>query len=260
VYGDAYAGETFRRDFSDCKVDYVTSKQSKYKSELYEIAEVGFNAGQIELLDNAKLRQQLFTLVVRGASIDHQPGAHDDWANAACGALVLANPDRFGGAEGWIRFYRDLSARDAAKEAVAIEAPPPTLREEYPHLALCRASNRSRSSTPCASWLPTGIDASTFYGASGWSCLPQIENGERVFYISKSDAVALLGSPMPSTVPRIETNRSFIAELKESIVTGPQPSIRVADLLQPLEDRRSWTIWDRGGQVHDSLRLMGRMR
>jgi hypothetical protein len=62
------------------------------------------------------------------------------------------------------------------------------------------------------------------------------------------------------TVPRIETNRSLIAELKERIVTGPQPSIRVADLLQPLEDRRSWTIWDRGGQVHDSLRLMGRMR
>jgi len=38
-----------------------------------------------------KLTEQLLTLVIRGNKIDHQPGDHDDWANAACRALVLAS-------------------------------------------------------------------------------------------------------------------------------------------------------------------------
>jgi hypothetical protein len=33
----------------------------------------------------------LLTLVIRGSKIDHQPGDHDDYANAAAGALVLAS-------------------------------------------------------------------------------------------------------------------------------------------------------------------------
>jgi hypothetical protein len=32
----------------------------------------------------------LLTLVIRGARIDHQPGDHDDWANAVAGAHVVA--------------------------------------------------------------------------------------------------------------------------------------------------------------------------
>jgi hypothetical protein len=34
------------------------------------------------------------TLVVRGAKIDHRPGDHDDWANAAAGAIALANEEK----------------------------------------------------------------------------------------------------------------------------------------------------------------------
>ena len=47
------------------------------------------NAGEVELLDVPKLQEQILTLVVRGTKIDHQPGDHDDWANAAAGALRL---------------------------------------------------------------------------------------------------------------------------------------------------------------------------
>ncbi|MBR1257951.1 hypothetical protein JQ634_30220 [Bradyrhizobium sp. AUGA SZCCT0240] len=36
----------------------------------------------------------MLTLVVRGAKIDHRPG-HDDWANAAAGAMNLANDEGF---------------------------------------------------------------------------------------------------------------------------------------------------------------------
>ena len=48
------------------------------------------NAGEIEFLDVPKLQEQLLGLVWRGSKIDHLPGEHDDFANAAAGALSLA--------------------------------------------------------------------------------------------------------------------------------------------------------------------------
>jgi hypothetical protein len=59
------------------------------KTELYEAFEPPLNAGEIELPDIPKLQEQLLTLVIRGAHIDHQPGDHDDWPNACCGAVYL---------------------------------------------------------------------------------------------------------------------------------------------------------------------------
>ena len=91
VHGDAYAGTTFRHDFTDCGIDYIVEKQTR--TDLYENLEVALNAGQVELLDIAKLRRELMTIVQRGASLDHMPGQHDDWATSAAGALTLVNPD-----------------------------------------------------------------------------------------------------------------------------------------------------------------------
>jgi phage terminase large subunit-like protein len=88
VTGDAYAGQTFRRDFEDAGIVYEVSRRTK--AEIYDEFEPRLNAGEIELLDMPKLTEQLLTLVIRGNKIDHQPGDHDDWANAACGACVLA--------------------------------------------------------------------------------------------------------------------------------------------------------------------------
>ncbi len=88
VTGDAYAGQTFRRDFEELGIMYVVS--DKNKSEIYEDFEPRLNAGEVELLDDGKLQEQLLTLVIRGSKIDHQPGDHDDFANAAAGAIVLA--------------------------------------------------------------------------------------------------------------------------------------------------------------------------
>ncbi|HUF72686.1 MAG TPA: hypothetical protein VMR74_07300 [Gammaproteobacteria bacterium] len=86
VTGDRYAGETFRADFKEHGITYVVSRLSKH--ELYESFEVSLNAGEVELLDHPKLTEQLQTLVWRGRKIDHQPGDHDDFANAAAGAIV----------------------------------------------------------------------------------------------------------------------------------------------------------------------------
>jgi hypothetical protein len=88
VTGDAYAGSTFAHDFEERGVRYF--KSSFDTTEIYESFEPRLNAGEVRLLDEPTLVEQLLTLVVRGAKIGHEPGSHDDFANAACGAINLA--------------------------------------------------------------------------------------------------------------------------------------------------------------------------
>src|SRR5262249_45610804 len=118
VHGDAYAGQTFRSDFLTHGIDYLVTDRNR--TDLYEAFEVALNAGHVELLDLAKMEQQFSTLVLRGASIDHPPGAHDDWSNAAAGAVTLVNPEcGTGGGEGWIEYYRRLAAQAGEQETRA---------------------------------------------------------------------------------------------------------------------------------------------
>lgn len=88
VTGDAYAGDTFRHDFEERGIRYVKSRLDK--TEIYKSLEPRLNAGEVRLLDVPELTEQLLTLVVKGAHIDHETGSHDDWANAAAGALGVA--------------------------------------------------------------------------------------------------------------------------------------------------------------------------
>lgn len=113
VTGDAYAGLTFRQDFEDEGIDYRLSPLPK--TDLYEGIEPELNAGVVELLDLPKLQQQLSTLVVRGAKIDHKPGDHDDWANAAAGALHFAKDAEV-----------SRRARDRATQSPSMNASDPT--------------------------------------------------------------------------------------------------------------------------------------
>ena len=85
--GDAYAGETFKSDFEAAGVDYVKCRISK--SDLYGELEPVINAGEIELLDQPKMQEQLLTLVHKGSRIDHQANDHDDFANAVAGVVWL---------------------------------------------------------------------------------------------------------------------------------------------------------------------------
>jgi hypothetical protein len=113
VTGDAFAGETFRRDFEEQGVAYRIATLSK--SDLYDALEPKLNAGEVELLDIAELQEQLLTLVWRGTRIDHLPGDHDDFSNAAAGVAFLCG--NAGRAAGWVEYYKRLanSALEAAK-------------------------------------------------------------------------------------------------------------------------------------------------
>jgi hypothetical protein len=97
VTGDRYAGEWPRERFREHGIEYKLSE--KPKSDLYRDILPALNSGKIELLDIPRLSAQLCGLERRTArggrdSIDHPPGAHDDVANAAAGALLLAGGGR----------------------------------------------------------------------------------------------------------------------------------------------------------------------
>jgi hypothetical protein len=99
VIGDRYGGEWVREPFRRHGVDYQLSEVSK--SDIYRDALPLFNAGRAQLLDLKRLVNQLCSLERRTARggrdlIDHPqyPGAHDDLANAVCGAFVMLERDR----------------------------------------------------------------------------------------------------------------------------------------------------------------------
>jgi hypothetical protein len=85
VYGDAFAGQTFRSDFQKRGVTYEVRSASA--SDLYERLEPVLNAGELELLDAPTLIEQFVSLVWRGNKITHEHGAHDDHATAAALAV-----------------------------------------------------------------------------------------------------------------------------------------------------------------------------
>jgi hypothetical protein len=93
VQGDRYAGEFPRELFRNNGITYELSE--KVKSDIYRDILPLLNSGRVELLDHPRLVTQLCGLERRTArggrdSIDHSPGAHDDVANAASGAMLLA--------------------------------------------------------------------------------------------------------------------------------------------------------------------------
>jgi hypothetical protein len=93
VTGDRYAGEWPPQAFRRHGIEYVSSERTK--SELYVEVLPMFTSGRVRLLDHQRLVAQLLGLERRTSragrdSVDHQPNGHDDLANSAAGALVLA--------------------------------------------------------------------------------------------------------------------------------------------------------------------------
>ena len=97
VTGDRYAGEWPRERLRTHGIEYALSDRSK--SDIYRDCLPILNSGRAQLLDIKRLGSQLCGLERRTArsgrdSIDHAPGAHDDLANAACGALLLVGSEK----------------------------------------------------------------------------------------------------------------------------------------------------------------------
>jgi hypothetical protein len=118
VTGDSYAGQTFRTDFEEHGISYRSADLAK--SDIYDAFEPHLNAGEVELLDHAKMQEQLLTLVWRGVKIDHLPGDHDDFANAAAGAIWLAAEGAGFAPELWARLTAGIGAPATAPDLVKV--------------------------------------------------------------------------------------------------------------------------------------------
>jgi hypothetical protein len=93
VTGDRYAGQWVVEAFARHGITYWHSELSK--SEVYLESLPLFTTQAVDLLDYQPLLVELQQLERRTAksgrdSVDHPPHGHDDYANAACGALVLS--------------------------------------------------------------------------------------------------------------------------------------------------------------------------
>jgi len=90
--GDRYAGQWPVDAFHESGIRFVHSPITR--SEIYLHCLPHMMAGTIRLLDNTRLVGQIAQLERRATrsgrdQVDHQRGAHDDLANAACGALSI---------------------------------------------------------------------------------------------------------------------------------------------------------------------------
>jgi hypothetical protein len=100
VVGDRYAGEWPREAFRRHGLSYEIADSPR--SDLYRDLLPLITSQQAALLDHPRLVTQLCRLERRTGrggrdQIDHPPGTHDDLANAAAGALVLAARRRTSG-------------------------------------------------------------------------------------------------------------------------------------------------------------------
>jgi hypothetical protein len=93
VTGDNWGGEYLRQPFRLGGVEYDVSKI--VLNDIYRDALPLLNSGKVELLDLPKQSTQLVNLIritsrTGKDTITHPTKQHDDLANAACGALLLA--------------------------------------------------------------------------------------------------------------------------------------------------------------------------
>jgi hypothetical protein len=119
VTGDRFAKGFVADVFQANGIQYIESTRTR--SDIYLDALASINSGRYKLLDSDRLVAQISGLVRKPGrcgndSIDHARGQHDDLANAACGALVLAD-EGSGGSQhyGWT----ELSHGDGVSAAIA---------------------------------------------------------------------------------------------------------------------------------------------
>ena len=97
VHGDNYAADWVAKAFQEARIQFI--KADRNKSALYLELLPRLGSGEIELLDNETLIDQLANLerCTRSGGrdiVDHPKGGHDDLANAVAGVSCVVSKDR----------------------------------------------------------------------------------------------------------------------------------------------------------------------
>ena len=127
VRGDRYGAEWISEAFRKAGIEYRPADLSK--SEIYRDFLPRLNSGEVDLLDNQRLISQLLSLERRTArggrdSIDHPPGAKDDVANAAAGALVYLTSARHQPAEAFFGTHNGPYGGGGGQKITYADMPP----------------------------------------------------------------------------------------------------------------------------------------
>jgi hypothetical protein len=149
VHGDRYAGEFPREAFRSHGLVYITLEQDR--SQLYLELLALVNAGRVRLLDHPDLLRELRGLERRRGSgrdrVDHRRGSHDDLANAAAAALVLATSRTRD------RLYTGLSVGEVTALQPSADAALERIRAEQRAAAAQEIEAAAKSPT---GWFPPG--------------------------------------------------------------------------------------------------------
>jgi hypothetical protein len=140
VRGDRYSASWVSEAFERNLVRYIASDRNR--SEIYLEFLPALTSGQLELLDNERMKNQLAALERRtGAArdmIDHPVGGADDVANACAGAVVLALPS-VQGVLGVIEYWKGIAS---GKYPNPLQAPNPA--------AAMKSTEPNKDGTPSA--------------------------------------------------------------------------------------------------------------
>jgi hypothetical protein len=170
ICGDKYSAEWVSESFEKEGVRYIPSE--KNRSELYLEFLPALTSGQIELLDNDRMKQQFASLQRRAGpardSVDHPGHGHDDLSNSVAGAVCKVLESLSLGQYGVLdlarKYMSDIAAniRDEFGELLRKPEPQPTAAEAKP--AETRVDNfeiwlRTHRAPPC----PACENPSTVY-------------------------------------------------------------------------------------------------
>jgi hypothetical protein len=151
VTGDYYGAEWVHEQFEKLGINYTRSENPK--SDIYLSFLPAVNSRQVWLLDNARLKAQLAGLVRRTRSggkdsVDHRAGGHDDLANVAAGALVLAGAGI--GVFGLLDWFKAGGAEhmlaDIDKKPATVTAPSKPV-ESVPDVLVCPSCSSTQTQT-----------------------------------------------------------------------------------------------------------------
>lgn len=254
VISDGFSSGFLRSELTRHGVGHRITEFSK--AELYLASLPMLTSGKVRLPDVQFIVDEFASLERRPGTAGHDKvdaRGHEDGANVCAGVIA-----QFSAAEpftGWglLEHYKRMS--EAASSSAT-----PTLQQEHAYQPLLQGIAPKRAADAVRLVTPAGLDFTNLFGASGLSYLAEIEGADRVFYVSRADAAALLSNPI-SNLNWIETNAQLAAELRRGRPKQPT-GIRISDILQAAADARPKTIVEvaavQGTYVNETLRALGR--
>jgi ribosomal protein L37AE/L43A len=164
VSGDRYSAQWVSEAFEKLGIRYLPSE--KNRSELYLEFLPAMTSGQIELLDNERMKQQFANLQRRTGSgrdsVDHGVGGRDDLSNSAAGAICRVLESNASGMLGLLMLHEDIAAGRRKM--------PASPEEQKSIVAVTRATHREPAvlKPTCPTCKPGLVQPRAVLG--GWQC------------------------------------------------------------------------------------------